>query len=84
MAPLNTRHACQAKRTLHPPGGGPFRLRSHRCTRCFPPYRVADYVGGMARSTLDPEISQGFCSMAKVYRSQPEVLKTKKAGKKRR
>ena len=39
----------------------------------------------MARSASDAEVSQGFLSIAKVYRSQAEVLKAKKkAGKKRR
>jgi len=49
-------------------------------------YRVADYVGGMARSASDAEVGlPEFLSIEKAYRSQAEVLKAKKkAGKKRR
>ncbi len=39
----------------------------------------------MARSASDAEISQSFLNMAKAYRSQADVLKSrKKSGKKRR
>jgi hypothetical protein len=38
----------------------------------------------VARAALDPEISESLLAVAKAYRSQAEVLKAKKAGKKRR
>jgi hypothetical protein len=47
--------------------------------------KQADNAERMARSASDAEVSHGFLSMAKAYRSQAEVLKAKKkAGKKRR
>jgi hypothetical protein len=38
----------------------------------------------MARTASDAEISESFLNMAKAYRSQADVLKAKKSGKKRR
>jgi hypothetical protein len=37
----------------------------------------------MARTVSDPEISAGFLSMAKAYRSQADVLKAKKKARKK-
>jgi hypothetical protein len=38
----------------------------------------------MARSAPDAEMSERFMNMAKAYRSQADVLKKKKSGRKRR
>jgi hypothetical protein len=40
--------------------------------------KQADKAERMARAVSDAEISQSFLNMAKAYRSQADVLKTKK------
>jgi len=40
--------------------------------------KQADKAERMARAVSDAEISQSFLNMAKAYRSQADMLKTKK------
>jgi hypothetical protein len=45
--------------------------------------KQADKAERMARAAANAEVSQGFLSLAKAYRSQADVLKSKRKAKKK-